>query len=916
MDAARWLRARELFEGTVSAPEAEWRQRLADACPDDADLREQALGLLIADREAGEGHSRLVGYAPDLVDGFADESAARRTDAWIGRQLGAWRIVRAIGRGGMGVVYLAERQDGEFHQQAALKMLRGRDDSEATNRLVAERQILANLEHPNIARLLDGGSSEDSGPWFALEYVDGVAIDAWCDSRRLDIAARLRLFLEICGAVSFAHEHLVVHRDLKPGNILVDASGRVILLDFGIAKLLDTSAAQTGTALRAFTAEYAAPEQIRGEVMSTAVDVYALGVILCELLSGRRPYRVTNPSAAAFERAAIEQDALRPSTLVTGKSRRGTSTDVEASAIADRRALTPQALRHHLQGDLDAVVLKALRKEPSERYSNVRDMAADIRAMLSHRPVHARRGGLRYVARRFLWRNRIAVAMASLAVLALVAGLVIALGQAHEARLQRDTARQSLAFMTQLFENADPGTSEHPDLTVRDLLEEGVRSIDFSIEAGSQARADLMLAMASAYMGLELPEHAMPLIEEAKTIARLSGDPVGLARAVVQECRLLNFRNEFAACEKAAGEAERLLDPTVAEHADLIAELVARRIGGIRANEQHADLIAQVQPALARLTPSHGNLATRTTLTGNVAQALSALDRHQEAEVLMRALIADLGDEAHVVPRDMANAKDFLSEILNRMGRADEALQLNREALSDFESLYGVDNPINSTKMNNLAVAFYNTGHLQDAISMLQRVVDINRKRIGSGLSPAFSTNLANLGVFMFEAARYEEALRYLDEAISRNERSGVRAPEMASTLWWRGALHLAQGRLGEARADVEHSEAGLATLHPPGHPRRLRTRYSLLTLAILENGSAALTQDNCRNADDISAEYAALDSAKASDVAFAGFLVGICKTTGTAISTERSALLKTLDSELQPTDFRLQFARQIDAAL
>jgi serine/threonine protein kinase len=910
MDSDQWRRARKLFERVADKPAEEWPARLLDECPHDAAVRTLAMDLLRADVTARDQQTELAGHAPDLVEEIAEKSDNRHCDAWIGRQLGAWTIVRVLGRGGMGLVYLGERSKDNFRQRAALKILRLGHDELAVARFIAERQILAELEHPNIARLVDGGSSEQSGPWFALEYIDGMPIDTWCDSKRLDTVGRLRLFLDICEAVAYAHERLIVHRDLKPGNILVSADGRVTLLDFGIAKLLDTTTAQTGTAVRTFTPEYAAPEQIRGEAISTAVDVYALGVLLCELLTGCKPYRVTTTSPLAYERAVLEQDPVRPSTLVMTRGIREGNETSAAGDSAARRNATPPALRALLRGDLDAIVLKTLRKEPSQRYATVRELASDVRASLSHRPVEARRGGLRYLAIRFLRRNRIAVSMAVLALLALVVGLVGALWQMSEAQKQRDTARESLAFMTRLFENADPGTSANGNPSVRDLLDEGVRNIRFAFSPNSVARAELLVAMASAYVGLELNDAALPLIIEAKGAAIRAKDPALYARTVIRECRILNYRNEFERCADMARQAERELDRSDPQQANLIGELTARRVATLIAKERHQELIEEIPPVLAMLEPSNENQETRVTLTAVLADALAALGRNDEAESIMRRLVGDLDSEMSVTPRNLANAKNFLSGILSDSGQIDEALELNREALEGFESLYGVDNPVNSTKMNNFAFALYNAGRIDDAIVTLHRVIEMNRTRPG-GPGAGFGTWLHNMGAFMIRAGNDAQALEYFGEAVGHFEKSD-NTQEMADSLWWRGAIHLAIGEMDEARTDfrrcIDNSESADGELI-------LRARYSLATIDVIQRREPAILRNACRESRSVMTAYAVQDNPYEPDVAFAGFLADLCPAFEVDVGT-REALLDAqvdkLSGQLPSSDVRWRFAHRV----
>ncbi|MEO6690694.1 MAG: serine/threonine-protein kinase, partial [Dokdonella sp.] len=397
----------------------------------------------------------------------------------------------------MGAVWLAKRVDGAFEQNVAIKLIRsGWDAEDVFARFRAERQILASLQHPNIAHLVDGGVTAEGKPWLALEYVDGEDLRTWCDQQRLDIDARLRAFLTVCDAVGHAHQRLVVHRDLKPSNILVGRDGVVKLLDFGIAKLLDASV-EGISATRVFTPEYAAPEQIRGEVVTTSVDIHALGLLLYELLSGRRPYQVANSTPAAYERAVLDQEPTRPS-LIVARTQDGNMGDI----IAAKRDMSAVRLRRELRGDLDAIVLKALRKEPAQRYASVADFASDIRRYQQRRPVHARRGNWRYRGGRFLRRHALSVALGGLTFIALVGGLTVATWQAQVARTERDSARQALEFMRVLFDNADPTRQKGDQVSVRDLLDSGVRNVRVAMQGQDSARADLLLTMASAYLGL------------------------------------------------------------------------------------------------------------------------------------------------------------------------------------------------------------------------------------------------------------------------------------------------------------------------------------------------------------------------------------------------------------------------------
>jgi serine/threonine protein kinase len=396
MSPERYHQIRNVFETTLAQP-AETRPAFLDqACENDPDLRHEVERLLAAQAQ---------------VEGFIEQPALlaqppgeeQSPPAPIeGRRLGAYALVRELGQGGMGTVYLAQRADEAFHKQVAIKVVRpGLGSREILHRFEQEREILAGLDHPHIARLLDGGSTEDGLPYFVMEYIEGTPIDQYCDQHKLSISERLHLFEQVCAAVEYAHQHLVVHRDLKPGNILVTQEGTVKLLDFGIAKLLrapgsETTLLETRTGLHVMTPEYASPEQVKGEPITTATDVYALGVVLYELLTGHRPYRLKSRLLHEIARVICEEEPTRPSTVITQSEeldRAGTAAPpVTPQSVSQVRQTTPVGLKWSLLGDLDSVVMKSLQKEPARRYASAETLREDLQRYRQGLPVLARTG--------------------------------------------------------------------------------------------------------------------------------------------------------------------------------------------------------------------------------------------------------------------------------------------------------------------------------------------------------------------------------------------------------------------------------------------------------------------------------------------------------------------------------------------
>ena len=898
MDAERWRRARELFEAVVELPAALWEARLAELCPDDASLREEAMELLRGDAAATTG-TAMAEHAPAVVAELA-EKLSEDPGVQPGLALGPFRLVREIGRGGMGAVWLAERADGQFAQAVAIKLVRGGwDNAEDAARFRAERQILASLSHPNIAHLVDGGVTPDGKPWLALEYIDGVDLRRWCDRQRLDLVARQKLFLTVCEAVQHAHQRLVVHRDLKPSNILIGTDGIVKLLDFGIAKLIDPNDASVSST-RIFTPEYAAPEQVRGEFVTTSVDVYALGLLLYELLTGQRPYKVENSTPAAYERAILDQEPTRPSAIATRD-------DATAAQVAANRHLTPARLKRELRGDLDAIVLKALRKQPADRYASVADLAADVERHLAHQPVRARRGGWRYRATRFLQRHALAVALASVAVLALVAGLGAALWQAQIARTERDTARSALAFMRTLFTNADPGQVQTADVTVRSLLDEGVRNVRHALTGQDAARADMQLAMATAYLGLGLPDPAEPLLDEALGIAERLGNGSLLAHILDEQCGVKIYRNRAAECEPLLDRAETLLDPRDRAQAQKLARVIDHRSNYLARGNEHAKIVEQSKRALALLDDGADMQRARADITGTMTYSLVRLGRAAEAEALLRPLVENLRRDPTVSPRWLADMLDNLSFTLTT--KRDEALALNAEAVRLEESVYGADSPVIAGKVTNYGIALYRAGRLADAQPVLQRSVALNR---AGGAPRLVSTvnSLSALGAVKFQLGDDDGAIADLDESIAVSEQHQWPL-DAGRSLRWRGTIRLAQGRYDDARADLARANEILATVNKPDSITMVRGRALLLAVDFAQRGPAARTDAACTEARALDERFAALPEAGTPEAQMATLLNRLCDPADGAARRAFDAVRASLPA----SDFRHRHIVRLEAA-
>jgi len=541
-DTQRWLRIAELFDAAVELPMPAREAFIAAHCASDAALATRLRAMLAADADAQDAN--FLGK-PAIAEAAVNWDFDGDDYTPGSRRFGPYCLQRPLGRGGMGEVHLAERVDGGFEQRVALKLLPA-PTSGLLRRFRQERQILARLEHPHIAHLLDGGVGESGIPYFVMEYVEGVPITRYVTDHALDPRATLQLFLKVCDAVQYAHRNLVVHRDIKPSNILVDADGTPKLLDFGIAKVLETTDRDaTQTRARAFTPDYAAPEQIRGEAVTTATDVYALGVVLYELLTGTRPYKLRRDQV--LEQAILTVEPTAPSHAVNR-----VGNDAQPRALARRGRL--------LRGDLDRIVLTALAKEPARRYVSVEAFAGDIRRFLDGRSVTARGDGTAYRLRKFILRNKVGAAVAAVVALALFAATAVSLGQARRAHAEAASARASQKFMLNVFTQAEAWSNAGHQPTALDLAKASLDKIDIELADEPLARYDMYMGLQRLFSVADDVRLAAVAAQRAMDTARIFPQPdkERLQRAQMSLAYALSYNGDYDG-------AERVLATLIAE---------------------------------------------------------------------------------------------------------------------------------------------------------------------------------------------------------------------------------------------------------------------------------------------------------------------------------------------------------------
>jgi eukaryotic-like serine/threonine-protein kinase len=547
MKGETWERLKDVFAEALELPVGEREAFVHRSAADDDELLQELLELLAEAENVDEDFlgRPVAPRALGLFEAARDDDATSRTSL-VGRTVGRWRLVREIGRGGMGVVYLAERVEGGFRQQGALKMVGGPAGYELRGRFEAERQMLAGLSHPGIARLLDGGSTDDGHPYLVMEYVEGETITRYSTEQRLTVEARIDLVLAISSAVQSAHQSLIVHRDLKPSNILVTADGAPKLLDFGIAKLLEPGdEGAERTRLAALTPEYASPEQIAGRPVSTASDVFSLGVLLYELLTGRRPFTVEGGSIPAILQE-MESGPAPPSAVV---GRSGSDGGPDPETVARERRTRPEKLRRRLRGDLDTIVLKALRKEPERRYTSALALAEDLRRYRDGLPVSARPDTLSYRTRRFVRRHWVGVAATATTLVALAGGLGAALWQGAAAERQRDhaqaeaaTAESAVEFLKTVLWSGNPWDEAEPVETVEDVLRYAEHQLEPLLGDEPAARAYILAALSEIAVGRGEPEKAEQFSSEAMELLAVHPQAVGSRAGYIYRVRAAALR--------------------------------------------------------------------------------------------------------------------------------------------------------------------------------------------------------------------------------------------------------------------------------------------------------------------------------------------------------------------------------------
>jgi serine/threonine-protein kinase len=826
MTRDRWDRVRVLFEAALDCPPEERAAYLATAGDGDGAVRREVRRLLDAD-EAAESFLE----EPPQIDWVPEEDPESVEATWTGQRVGAYRLSELLGRGGMGAVYTAERADEQFRHRVAVKLIRWEaDTAESRRRFHVERQILADLQHPNIARLLDGGVTEDGVPYLVMEHVDGQPITDYCRAHALSVEDRLALFRTVCDAVHYAHRNFIVHRDLKSRNILVTEDGTVKLLDFGIAKLLADSSDEwamdplsgavpprTRTGMQMLTPECAAPEQIRGEAITTATDVYQLGVLLYELLTDRRPYRIASRARREIERAILEDMPERPSVAVGQPSRTDARDRSAPDSAGPDRSTDPRRLRRRLAGDLDVICLKALKKDPERRYPDVDALAEDVERHVTGRPVRARPDTFAYRASRFVRQHRVAAAERDRAEAALV------------------QAEGTLAFLEDVIASGGPGEGS-PDTPIGVVLDSAAVRVDAELEGQPEVARAVHTSLGKVYfeMGrLDASEAA------ARSALALYGSErgAGYGRAAQILATALDYQDDHDGASVAFETAiqnlrgvsgsERLLASTLDTYAALLLEL---------GREDDAQRMLEESLALYR---ELGDTDILYPLS-----SLGVLHNHHgrfdEALPLLREVVSILRDRHDGPHYELGEALGNLAGTLNELGHREEALATRREAVHMLVQTVGEEHHSavisRAAYSNELRAA----GDLAAAEQAGQRALDAALRTFGPSHSlTAYAQNVAGQAF----CAGSDPATGAAMLRASLDTRRTVLPAGNWLIANGESLLGACLGRLGddaEAERLLRSGYDGLRTVRGPAHKKTVEAHERLVAFEAVRHSASA----------------------------------------------------------------------------
>ncbi|MEM1269586.1 MAG: serine/threonine-protein kinase [Bacteroidota bacterium] len=823
----RWTELKDLVAAALELPPEKRESFVEERCNGDSVLQREALELLgVAD----EPHilDKTGIRLPSLGSAEEKEPAQDLKDV----RLGPYLVGDVLGQGGMGRVYRGRRVDETYERDVAIKVLRYRPQERQLVRFEEERRLLARLTHPNVAQIVDGGVTPQGGPYFVMEYVEGTPLLEYCDVHRLTVEERIELFVTVCDAVQYAHQNLIIHRDLKPSNILVTKEGVPKLLDFGIAKTIgetDEAVELSETEAHVMTPEYASPEQVRGESITTATDIYSLGVVLYRLLVGVSPYEADRSIRFNLDLDITAIDPQPASTSVLyPKNKKSKPADERAAS----RGLSPRDLKRRLKGDLDAIVAKALRKSPHERYQSAERLADDLRRHLKALPVSAHRGTLTYRARKFVRRHSSAVFATTVGVIVTAATLVIILMQSAELRTERDRAERArdqaegtLGYLESLFDLADPeGQGTAAPIPVESLLDEGMQNAALELSDQPQQYAKVLNMLSELYLKLgayDKAEQASRMALEVRNLADAT-EPADLAQSYESMAAALRYKGAYSDADSLFRQA-LLLRASLQEPPEKAAKTRTELAFLLHMNGQNEQAEGYAREGLAgrisTLGRDHMDVAESYGVLALVTQKLG---NYEEASSLFEEALDTIERTGGPTSLEYAFALANYATLLLDLGEYERAEPMMRQSLTIKRIRLGEDHPSIGISYNQLASLARRRGNPKQAVDFRRRSIDIQQSHLGDA-HPEVAKLLGNLASDLDASKAYPEAVRAANEALRVLSRA--QTPNPAQEAIFQGILAVALRHAEDYEAAVAPYERAVELFR--GLPNRDEAHYA-----------------------------------------------------------------------------------------
>lgn len=760
-----WEKVQILFNAAIELEEQERISFLKEKCAEDKELFNEVLSLLNADNKV---HPILDRKASELIN-------VEQKLNFVGEQIGNYKLIKEIASGGMGTVFLAERSDGFFEQEVALKIIKpGLSTIPIIRRFQHERQILANLQHPNIARLFDGGVTDDRRPFFTMEYVNGIPIDEYCDNKQLSIKQRLKLFIDVCNAVQYAHNNLVIHRDLKPSNILIKSDGTIKLLDFGISKVLSAEGEAkdlptiTQAEINLLTPEYSSPEQIKNSKISVSTDVYSLGSILYKLLCGRQAHEFQSRSFSEFERVVCEQNIPRPSTVIIKQNEN--EEELSISEICENRKTQIKKLKKLLNGDLDNICMMALRKEPERRYASAEMLAYDIERHLHSQPILARKESFAYTTQKFIARHKTAVITAAV-LFFIVNGLI--LFYTIQLRNERDRAtkeakksEQVASFLKELFLVSDPNQSKGETVTARELLDRGAIRLMVGLKEEPEVKSQLLNTIGNVYINLGLYNSAEEIFTSIKNNVNLEFvEKETYIETLINLGKTYGFNGKYN-LEKdllflAKKECEKYFSPSNSLLGNIYSNLGDHFYQTAILDSAYYYHKKAEQNFVNNFGNESHQLATTFYSLGVLEFDGGHLEKSDSLFNLSLKLFIKLNGE---LDAQTAMAQNELASVLRHRGIFDESEKLYKKALDTRIKIFGNDHPDVAHTLNHLSRLYYNQELYEKAEPLVRKSLEI-REKLYDETHPEISASKSSLAGTLMGLKKYEEAEKLYESA-------------------------------------------------------------------------------------------------------------------------------------------------------